>query len=204
MDRECFDEGCDSFATGRGCGLRPSLQHVDVIAFAAGRFGELRQQRRRLPKSLDLITEGEKGPYVAFARDACGVQVSQSPCEQDRHWPTGGNADGARLVEDVLRASPDRSVNADRRRLVCLSRHRGWNSGLTSSLFGSVSLGAFARACLLASTGAALSCQWALRAPGFVATGLGVAHIGALVGKVAGGASAASLRRTARRDGEPH
>ena len=49
-------------------------------------------------------------------------------------------------------------------------------------------LGAFARAGLSASTGAAAPFQWALLAAGFAATALAVAHIGALVAKVVGGA----------------
>jgi hypothetical protein len=52
------------------------------------------------------------------------------------------------------------------------------------ALLGYVSLGAFARAGLSASTGAALPFQWALLAAGFAATALAVAHIGALVAKV--------------------
>ena len=55
------------------------------------------------------------------------------------------------------------------------------------ALLGYVSLGAFARAGLSASTGAA-PFQWALLAAGFAATALAVAHIGALVAKVVGGA----------------
>jgi hypothetical protein len=56
------------------------------------------------------------------------------------------------------------------------------------ALRGYVSLGAFARAGLSASTGAAGPFQWALLAAGFAATALVVAHIGALVAKVVGGA----------------
>jgi hypothetical protein len=55
-------------------------------------------------------------------------------------------------------------------------------------LLGYVSLGAFARAGLSASTGAAAPFQWALLAAGFAATALAVAHIEALVAKVVGGA----------------
>jgi uncharacterized membrane protein YdjX (TVP38/TMEM64 family) len=57
------------------------------------------------------------------------------------------------------------------------------------ALLGYVSLGAFARAGLSVSTGAALPFQWALLAMGFAATALAVGHIGALVAKVAGGGS---------------
>jgi uncharacterized membrane protein YdjX (TVP38/TMEM64 family) len=56
------------------------------------------------------------------------------------------------------------------------------------ALLGYVSLGAFARAGLSASTGAAAPFPWALLAAGFAATALAVAHIGALVAKVVGGA----------------
>ena len=67
------------------------------------------------------------------------------------------------------------------------------------ALLGYVSLAAFARAGLSASTGAAPPFPWALLAAGFAATALAVAHIGALVARVAAGApSAASLTRTAR------
>jgi glycosyltransferase involved in cell wall biosynthesis len=55
------------------------------------------------------------------------------------------------------------------------------------ALLGYVSLGAFARAGLSSSTGAALPFQWALPAMGFAATALAVAHVGALVAKVAAG-----------------
>ena len=55
------------------------------------------------------------------------------------------------------------------------------------ALLGYVSLGAFARAGLSASTGAALPFQWALLATGFAATAPAVAQIGTLVAKVAGG-----------------
>ena len=55
------------------------------------------------------------------------------------------------------------------------------------ALLGYVSLGAFARAGLSASTGAALPFQWALLATGFAATALALAHVGALVAKVVGG-----------------
>jgi uncharacterized membrane protein YdjX (TVP38/TMEM64 family) len=55
------------------------------------------------------------------------------------------------------------------------------------ALLGYVSLGAFARAGLSASTGAALPFQWALLATGFAATALAVAQIGTLVARVAGG-----------------
>jgi uncharacterized membrane protein YdjX (TVP38/TMEM64 family) len=53
------------------------------------------------------------------------------------------------------------------------------------ALLGYVSLGALARAGLLASTGAARPFQWALLAAGFAAAALTVAHVGALVAKVA-------------------
>jgi uncharacterized protein len=52
-------------------------------------------------------------------------------------------------------------------------------------LLGYVLLGAFARAGLSTSTGAALPFQWALLAMGFTATAQAVAHIGALVVKFA-------------------
>jgi uncharacterized membrane protein YdjX (TVP38/TMEM64 family) len=53
------------------------------------------------------------------------------------------------------------------------------------ALLGYVSLGALARAGLLASTGAARPFQWALLAAGFAAAALTVAHVRALVAKVA-------------------
>jgi hypothetical protein len=56
------------------------------------------------------------------------------------------------------------------------------------ALLGYLSLGAFAPAGLSASTGAAEPFPWALLAAGYAATALAVAHIGALVAKVVGGA----------------
>ncbi len=57
------------------------------------------------------------------------------------------------------------------------------------ALLGYVSLGAFARAGLSASTSAAQPYEWALLGMGFAATALAIAHVGALVAKVAGGGS---------------
>ena len=54
------------------------------------------------------------------------------------------------------------------------------------ALLGYVSLGAFARAGLSASTGVARPFEWALLSLGFAATLLAVAHVGALVAKVVG------------------
>jgi uncharacterized membrane protein YdjX (TVP38/TMEM64 family) len=58
------------------------------------------------------------------------------------------------------------------------------------ALLGYVSLGAFARAGVLASAGAARQFQLGLLAAGFAATALTLAHVGSLVAKVADGARA--------------
>ena len=110
--------------------------------------------------------------------------------------------DGWRLV-CLLRASPLMPFVATSYLLglsaVSLRDYMLGTLAALPALLGYVSLGAFARAGLSASTGAALPLQRVLLATGFAATALAVVHIGTLVAKVAGGgSSAASLMRKAR------
>jgi uncharacterized membrane protein YdjX (TVP38/TMEM64 family) len=116
--------------------------------------------------------------------------------------------DGWRLV-CLLRASPLMPFVATSYLLglsaVSLRDYMLGTLAALPALLGYVSLGAIARTGLLASPGAALTFQWALLATGFAATALAVAHIGALVAKVAGGEPIiARLLRTPRRDEESH
>lgn len=96
--------------------------------------------------------------------------------------------DGWRLV-CLLRASPLTPFVATSYLLglsaVTLRDYMLGTLAALPALFGYVSIGALARAGLLASTGAAQPFQWALLAAGFAATVLSVAHVGALVARVA-------------------
>jgi uncharacterized membrane protein YdjX (TVP38/TMEM64 family) len=99
--------------------------------------------------------------------------------------------DGWRLV-CLLRASPLMPFVATSHLLglsaISLRDYMLGTLAALPALLGYVSLGAIARAGLLASAGAAaLPSQWALLAMGFAATALAVAHVVALIAKVAGG-----------------
>jgi uncharacterized membrane protein YdjX (TVP38/TMEM64 family) len=101
--------------------------------------------------------------------------------------------DGWRLV-CLLRASPLTPFVATSYLLglsaVSLRDYMLGTLAALPALLGYVSLGALARAGLLASSGAARPFQWALLVAGFAATALAVAHVRALVAKVADGARA--------------
>ena len=133
---------------------------------------------------------------------AC-IERAMSGRSQWRNLDAALGRDGWRLV-CLLRASPLTPFVATSYLLglsaVSLRDYMLGTLAALPALLGYVSLGAFARAGLSASTGAALPFQWVLLATGFAATALAVAHVGALVAKVAGGERApADLMRTCRR-----
>jgi hypothetical protein len=125
--------------------------------------------------SRNLVTGGRKDPDITLAVHAGKVHFAETPGEHDRHRPTGRNADGAgwRLV-CLLRASPLKpfvatSYWACRRSARWITCSELWPRFLRCS---AMCRSAGLRDGLSASTGAALPA---------------VAHIGALVAKVAGG-----------------
>jgi SNARE associated Golgi protein len=208
-----FDHGCDSFATGwRGVSARSlSLQEVDVTVLAGCGFGKLREQRRRLPKALDPIARSRESPDITFTVDALSItghllgapaafglgrsafrgriERAMSGKRQLHNLNAALGRDGWRLV-CLLRASPLTPFVAASYLLglsaVTLPDYMLGTLAAPPALLGYVLLGALARAGLLASTGAGPPFQWALLA----ATVLAVAHVGALVAKVADGARA--------------
>jgi len=119
------------------------------------------------------------------------VERAMSDKSKARNLDAALGRDGWRLV-CLLRASPLMPFVATSYLLglsaVSLRDYMLGTLAALPALLGYVSLGAFARAGLLASTGAGRPFHWALLAVGFAATALAVAHVGALVAKVAHGA----------------
>jgi uncharacterized membrane protein YdjX (TVP38/TMEM64 family) len=116
------------------------------------------------------------------------IERAMSGRRQLRNLDAALGRDGWRLV-CLLRASPLTPFVATSYLLglsaVTLRDYMLGTLAALPALLGYVSLGALARAGLLASIGAARPFQWALLAAGFAATVLAVAHVGALVAKVA-------------------
>jgi uncharacterized membrane protein YdjX (TVP38/TMEM64 family) len=121
------------------------------------------------------------------------IERAMSGRSRLRNFDAALGRDGWRLV-CLLRASPLTPFVAPSYLLglsaVSLRDYMLGTLAALPALLGYLSLGAFARAGLLASTGAAPPFQWALLALGSAATALAVAHVGALVAKVADGALA--------------
>jgi uncharacterized membrane protein YdjX (TVP38/TMEM64 family) len=119
------------------------------------------------------------------------VERAMSDKGQARNLDAALGRDGWRLV-CLLRASPLMPFVATSYLLglsaVSLRDYLLGTLAALPALLGYVSLGAFARAGFLASTSAGRPFQWALLAAGFAATALAVAHVGALVARVADGA----------------
>jgi uncharacterized membrane protein YdjX (TVP38/TMEM64 family) len=118
------------------------------------------------------------------------VERAMTDASRVRNLDAALARDGWRLV-CLLRASPLMPFVATSYLLglsaISLGDYMLGTLAALPALLGYVSLGAFARAGLSASTGAALPFQWALLATGFGATALAVAQIGTLVAKVAAG-----------------
>ena len=121
------------------------------------------------------------------------IERAMSGKSQLRNLDAALGRDGWRLV-CLLRASPLTPFVATSYLLglsaVSLRDYMFGTLAALPALLGYVSLGALARAGFLASTGAARPLQWVLLAAGFAATSLAVAHVVALVAKVADGARA--------------
>jgi uncharacterized membrane protein YdjX (TVP38/TMEM64 family) len=161
-----------------------SLAGLQFIAATAG----------IVPASLVGMAAGALAAFW-LSRSAFRARIvrAMSGKSQLRKLDAALGRDGWRLV-CLLRASPLTPFVATSYLLglsaVSLRDYMFGTLAALPALLGYVSLGALARAGLLASTGAARPFQWALLAAGFAATALAVAHVVMVVAKVADGARA--------------